>query len=143
MPAGGPVAHAEDPIFVNWDHKGRAFVIQTTDYPNNLHSGNLGNDKIIICEDTDKDGRADEMTVFAEGLSLPIGFEITRVGNGQHRYVNGLPAGLVAHIALADPARRRVCNNADFRALPASPHSWSLPPVHRRRRRRRNGVRRS
>jgi putative membrane-bound dehydrogenase-like protein len=60
-----------NPIFVNWDHKGRAFVIQTVDYPNNLHAGNLGNDKIIICDDTDKDGRADKFTTFADKLSIP------------------------------------------------------------------------
>ena len=60
-----------NPIFVNWDHKGRAFVIQTTDYPNNLHAGNLGNDKIIIAEDKDKDGRADKFTTFADKLSIP------------------------------------------------------------------------
>jgi len=60
-----------NPIFVNWDHKGRAFVIQTVDYPNNLHAGNLGNDKIIIAEDKDKDGRADKFTTFADKLSIP------------------------------------------------------------------------
>jgi putative membrane-bound dehydrogenase-like protein len=60
-----------NPIFVNWDHKGRAFVIQTVDYPNNLHAGNLGNDKIIICDDTDHDGRADKFTTFADKLSIP------------------------------------------------------------------------
>lgn len=60
-----------NPIFVNWDEKGRAFVIQTVDYPNNLHAGNLGNDKIIICEDRDRDGRADKFTTFADKLSIP------------------------------------------------------------------------
>ena len=60
-----------NPIFVNWDHKGRAFIIQTVDYPNNLHAGNLGNDKIVICEDTDQDGRADKFTTFADKLSIP------------------------------------------------------------------------
>ncbi len=60
-----------NPIYVNWDHQGRAFVIQTTDYPNNLQAGNLGHDKIIICEDTDKDGRADKFTTFADKLSIP------------------------------------------------------------------------
>lgn len=60
-----------NPIFVNWDHRGRAFVIQTTDYPNNLHAGNLGNDKIVICEDADGDGRAEKFTTFADKLSIP------------------------------------------------------------------------
>ena len=69
-----------NPIFVNWDHKGRAFVIQTTDYPNNLHAGNLGNDKIIICDDTDKDGRADKFTTFADKLSIPTSLVFAKGG---------------------------------------------------------------
>ncbi len=60
-----------NPIFVAWDEKGRAFVIQTTDYPNNLHANNTGSDKIIICEDRDGDGRADKFTTFADKLSVP------------------------------------------------------------------------
>ncbi|MCP5531706.1 MAG: ThuA domain-containing protein [Akkermansiaceae bacterium] len=60
-----------NPIHVAWDHRGRAFVIQTTDYPNNLHEGKLGNDKIILCEDRNGDGRADRFTTFADGLSIP------------------------------------------------------------------------
>jgi putative membrane-bound dehydrogenase-like protein len=60
-----------NPIFVNWDHKGRAYVIQTTDYPNELRANNLGHDKIIICDDTNKDGRADKFTTFADKLSIP------------------------------------------------------------------------
>jgi putative membrane-bound dehydrogenase-like protein len=60
-----------NPIYVGWDHRGRAFVIETIDYPNNLQEGNLGNDRIKICEDTDGDGRADKFTVFADKLSIP------------------------------------------------------------------------
>ncbi|WP_193214386.1 PVC-type heme-binding CxxCH protein [Luteolibacter marinus] len=60
-----------NPIYVNWDHKGRAFVIQTTDYPNSLHDGTMGNDKIIICEDRNGDGQADKFTTFADKLSIP------------------------------------------------------------------------
>ncbi len=60
-----------NPIALSWDAKGRCFVIQTTDYPNDLHEGKMGNDKIIICDDTDKDGRADKFTTFADKLSIP------------------------------------------------------------------------
>lgn len=60
-----------NPIYVNWDHRGRAFVIETIDYPNNLQRNNLGHDRITICEDTDGDGRADKFTRFAEKLSIP------------------------------------------------------------------------
>jgi putative membrane-bound dehydrogenase-like protein len=60
-----------NPINVAWDHKGRAFVLETVDYPNNLHDDKMGNDKITICEDTDGDGRADKFKVFADKLSIP------------------------------------------------------------------------
>lgn len=60
-----------NPIYVNWDHRGRAYVIETIDYPNNLQRNNLGHDRITICEDTDGDGRADKFTRFAEKLSVP------------------------------------------------------------------------
>lgn len=60
-----------NPIHIGWDHKGRAYIVQTVDYPNNLHAGNIGNDKIILCEDRNRDGRADKFTVFADKLSIP------------------------------------------------------------------------
>lgn len=60
-----------NPIFVAWDHRGRAFVVETVDYPNNLQARDLGHDRITICEDTDKDGRADKFSVFADKLSIP------------------------------------------------------------------------
>jgi putative membrane-bound dehydrogenase-like protein len=60
-----------NPIAVAWDERGRAFVVETVDYPNNLQAGNLGHDSIKICEDTNGDGRADKFTVFADKLSVP------------------------------------------------------------------------
>lgn len=60
-----------NPIHINWDERGRAYVIETIDYPNNLQQGNIGNDRITICEDTDDDGRADKFTRFTEKLSIP------------------------------------------------------------------------
>lgn len=60
-----------NPIFITWDEKGRAWVIETIDYPNNLQAHNLGHDRITICEDTDGDGKADKFTRFAEKLSIP------------------------------------------------------------------------
>jgi putative membrane-bound dehydrogenase-like protein len=69
-----------NPIYVAWDHRGRAFVIETIDYPNNLQGGNLGHDRIKICEDTDGDGRADKFTVFADKLSIPTSLVFTNGG---------------------------------------------------------------
>lgn len=60
-----------NPIHIAWDHRGRAFVVETVDYPNNLQEGNIGHDRIRICEDTNGDGRADKFTLFADKLSIP------------------------------------------------------------------------
>ncbi|MCU0749617.1 MAG: ThuA domain-containing protein [Akkermansiaceae bacterium] len=60
-----------NPIHIAWDHRGRAFVVETVDYPNNLQAGNLGHDRIRVCEDTDGDGKADKFTLFADKLSIP------------------------------------------------------------------------
>lgn len=60
-----------NPIYIAWDERGRAFVVETIDYPNNLQAGNIGNDRIKICEDTNGDGKADKFTIFADKLSIP------------------------------------------------------------------------
>lgn len=69
-----------NPIQIAWDHRGRAFVIETLDYPNHLQDGNIGNDRITICEDTNGDGRADKFTRFAENLSIPTSMVFARGG---------------------------------------------------------------
>ncbi len=58
-------------IAMNWDERGRLWVCETVDYPNDKQPDWQGHDRIRICEDTDGDGRADKFTVFAEGLSIP------------------------------------------------------------------------
>lgn len=62
------------PICMNWDERGRLWVAVTVDYPNNMQPAGQGNDKIVICEDTDRDGVADKFTVFADKLSIPTSF---------------------------------------------------------------------
>jgi uncharacterized protein len=69
-----------NPIYVGWDERGRAYVIETIDYPNNLQTGNVGHDRITICEDTTGDGRADKFTVFADGLSIPTSLAFVNGG---------------------------------------------------------------
>jgi len=59
-----------NPINVNWDTKGRAWVATSSTYPH-IVPGREPNDKIIILEDTDGDGVADKHTVFAENLLVP------------------------------------------------------------------------
>lgn len=53
-----------NPIAINWDEKGRLWVIETVDYPNTVRNDNgVGDDRIKICEDTDGDGKADKFTI--------------------------------------------------------------------------------
>ncbi|QMW03757.1 PVC-type heme-binding CxxCH protein [Spirosoma foliorum] len=66
------------PIAMAWDERGRLYALITKDYPNERKPEG-GSDYIVICEDTDKDGKADKFTNFAEGLSIPTGMAF---GNG-------------------------------------------------------------
>lgn len=68
------------PITMAWDERGRLWVAETYDYPNELQASNRGRDKIRICEDTDGNGRADKFTVFAEDLSIPTAIAFTGDG---------------------------------------------------------------
>ncbi len=75
-------AHEPDvmhPIAMTWDEKGRLFVLITKDYPNERKASG-GSDYILICEDTDNDGKADKFTRFAEGLSIPTGMTFANGG---------------------------------------------------------------
>ena len=59
------------PITFSFDQRGRLWVIEAIDYPNRVLNGAPGEDRIKILEDTNDDGRADKITVFAERLNLP------------------------------------------------------------------------
>ena len=61
------------PICMAWDERGRLWIAETVDYPNELQRPGAGRDRIKICEDTDGDGKADTFTVFADKLSIPTG----------------------------------------------------------------------
>ncbi|HBF22803.1 MAG TPA: hypothetical protein DDW23_03215, partial [Planctomycetes bacterium] len=62
-----------NPIAMTWDEKGRLWVLESPDYPNEVNEKGEGNDRITILEDKDGDGRADTRLVFADGLNLPTG----------------------------------------------------------------------
>ena len=66
------------PIQMNWDAQGRLWVVSSSLYPM-IKPGEKANDKVIILEDTKGEGKADKVTVFADGLLIPTGIEI---GNG-------------------------------------------------------------
>ncbi|WP_435011668.1 PVC-type heme-binding CxxCH protein [Tundrisphaera lichenicola] len=73
------------PIAIAWDHKGRLWVAETVDYPNNMQRRGAGHDQIKICEDTDGDGRADKFTVFADKLSIPTSIVFANGGLVLHQ----------------------------------------------------------
>ncbi|HUR45919.1 MAG TPA: PVC-type heme-binding CxxCH protein [Candidatus Saccharimonadales bacterium] len=59
------------PIYIAWDERGRAWVVEARDYPHGLVAeGEPGKADIKICEDTDGDGKADKFTIFADKLNL-------------------------------------------------------------------------
>jgi putative membrane-bound dehydrogenase-like protein len=59
------------PIYMAWDERGRAWVVEARDYPHGLvPEGEPGHDSIKICEDSNGDGKADKFTVFADKLNL-------------------------------------------------------------------------
>ena len=59
-----------NPINLNWDTRGRAWVATSSTYPH-IVPGREPDDRIVILEDTDHDGRADKHIVFAEELLVP------------------------------------------------------------------------
>ena len=69
-----------NPIYMTWDERGRLWVVESVDYPNEFKGGRKGNDRIKICEDTNGDGRADKFTVFAEGFNIPTSMAFARGG---------------------------------------------------------------
>ena len=61
------------PIQMRWDSQGRLWVSCSTTYPH-VYPGRAPDDKIVILEDLDKDGKADKCSVWAEGLNAPLSF---------------------------------------------------------------------
>ncbi len=59
------------PITMTWDHLGRLYVAETLDYPNEMQPKGKGRDRISIVEDSDGDGEADKVSLYADNLSIP------------------------------------------------------------------------
>ncbi|MEM7393706.1 MAG: PVC-type heme-binding CxxCH protein, partial [Verrucomicrobiota bacterium] len=68
-----------NPIQMKFDMQGRLWVATIPTYPIWV-PGEKPDDRILILEDTDGDGKADKQTVFAEGLNLPDGLVLTPEG---------------------------------------------------------------
>lgn len=65
----------ENPVQITFDTKGRLWLSTMPSYPG-YKPPNKPHDKLLILEDTDRDGKADKQTVFADNLHVPTGFEL-------------------------------------------------------------------
>ena len=80
------VLFASEPLINNiidftWDARGRMWAVETIDYPNNVLPDSVrGNDRVVILEDTNGDGRADKKTVWADGMNLATSLVLARGG---------------------------------------------------------------
>jgi len=62
------------PLWLAFDHRGRLWIAESVDYPNDLQPEGQGRDRLKIVEDTNDDGLADKFTVFVDKLSVPTSF---------------------------------------------------------------------
>ena len=68
-----------NPVALDFDNQGRLWVATMPSYPH-WKPKTVLDDKLLILEDHDQDGRTDECKVFAGGLHQPTGFELGRGG---------------------------------------------------------------
>lgn len=77
MASEGDASKLKNVIEFQWDERGRLWVIETVDYPNEIvrpddvAAGKIGNDRIRILEDLNGDGVYEKNTIFADKLSCP------------------------------------------------------------------------
>jgi hypothetical protein len=68
-----------NPVQMAFSPDGKLYVAVWPTYPH-WTPGQPMNDKLLVLEDTDGDGKADKQTVFADGLHNPTGFEFSNGG---------------------------------------------------------------
>lgn len=82
----------KNPFAMVFDHRGRLWVAEAMDYPHTQTTDPfMGGDRIKILEDTNGDGKADLVTVFAEGLNQVTGLALVP---------EGVVVGMAPHIVL-------------------------------------------
>lgn len=69
-----------NPVQMSIDNKGRVWVAAWPTYPHWKPHAEEMNDKLLILEDTDGDGKADKCITFADHLHNPTGFEFWNGG---------------------------------------------------------------
>ena len=69
-----------NPSQMSFDNQGRLWVSVMPTYPHYQPGDAKPNDKLLILEDTDGNGKADKETIFCDKLHLPLGFEFAPEG---------------------------------------------------------------
>ncbi len=70
----------ESPVAIDWDERGRLWVVEMVDYPLGLDGKGKPGGRVRVLEDADGDGRYDKTTLFADGLKFPTGLLTWREG---------------------------------------------------------------
>ncbi|MCA8985135.1 MAG: dehydrogenase [Planctomycetaceae bacterium] len=68
----------QNPVAMCFDEQGRIWITESFEYPR--REPGPGRDRIKVLEDTNGDGQADKMTIFAEGLNIPSGIAVGHGG---------------------------------------------------------------
>lgn len=69
-----------DPVAIDWDARGRMWVVEQPDYPNGMDGKMKPGGRVKILTDTDGDGRYDKSALFLEGIPFPTGVTCWRNG---------------------------------------------------------------
>ncbi|MFM7152005.1 MAG: PVC-type heme-binding CxxCH protein, partial [Gemmataceae bacterium] len=115
-----------NPVQMTFDTKGRLWVAVWPTYPHWKPKEPM-NDKILVLEDQDGDGKADKCTVFADGLNCPTGFEL----NGKGVFVAQCPDLWYLEDSDGDgkaDIRRRVLHGLDSADTHHASNSFTLDP---------------
>ncbi len=69
-----------NPVQINFDNRGRLWAACMPTYPQWRPGDPKPNDRLLVFTDTDRDGVADDVQVFADDLHCPTGFEFYNGG---------------------------------------------------------------
>ncbi|MDF1812611.1 MAG: c-type cytochrome [Verrucomicrobiales bacterium] len=70
-----------DPVAIDWDTKGRLWVVEMADYPIGIDNNpEKPGGRVRVLSDTDHDGIYDKSELFLEGLNFPNGIMVWRDG---------------------------------------------------------------
>ena len=63
----------QDPVAIDWDPQGRLWAVEMAGYMNDIQASHEHDPvgRVVVLEDTNRDGRMDKRTVFTDGLVLP------------------------------------------------------------------------